>query len=176
MAQQNSEGNVSGGAPLEKDFSNGTLSQSTLHKFRCTNHTYRLPPRQQPRCRRCVEEDSNDGQLVHFSRAIREDLPLPSEQSCWRAPKDRWQPNAFVGPRLQTVWHLLTANSALIGFLLSLTPLSMDLMQFRGVPPTGAAGIGVYVAFGGILMILGAIGEVCHTMNWDIPATQLTLL
>ncbi|MDI1492706.1 MAG: hypothetical protein OHK93_004488 [Ramalina farinacea] len=41
---------------------------------------------------------------------------------------------------------------ALIGFLLSLTPLSCDLMGWRG------AG-GVYLGFGGLLMILGSIGE-----------------
>jgi len=48
---------------------------------------------------------------------------------------------------------------ALVGFLLSLTPLSMDLMQWRGVPPYGSPGLGTYVAFGGILMLLGSIGE-----------------
>jgi len=48
---------------------------------------------------------------------------------------------------------------ALTGFLLSLTPLSMDLMMWRGVPPSGAAGAGMYIAFGGILMLLGSIGE-----------------
>lgn len=53
----------------------------------------------------------------------------------------------------------LTVPSALTGFLLSLTPLSMDLMGWRGVPPTGAAGIGCYIGFGGLLMLLGAIGE-----------------
>jgi succinate-acetate transporter protein len=35
----------------------------------------------------------------------------------------------------------------------------MDIMMWRGVPPTGAAGLGTYIGFGGILMILGAIGE-----------------
>lgn len=35
----------------------------------------------------------------------------------------------------------------------------MDLMQFRGVVPNGYAGIGAYIGFGGILMILGGLGE-----------------
>ena len=35
----------------------------------------------------------------------------------------------------------------------------MDLMGFRGTPPQGWAGIGAYIAFGGILMLLGSIGE-----------------
>jgi hypothetical protein len=52
--------------------------------------------------------------------------------------------------------------SALIGFLLSLTPLSMDLMGWRGAGGNGAAGTGTYYFFGGLLMILGSLGEVCE--------------
>jgi len=48
---------------------------------------------------------------------------------------------------------------ALCGFLLSLTPLSCDLMGWRGAGGSGAASTGVYLAFGGILMILGGLGE-----------------
>ncbi|KAL9116794.1 MAG: hypothetical protein Q9187_006676 [Circinaria calcarea] len=48
---------------------------------------------------------------------------------------------------------------ALLGFLLSLTPLSFDLMGLRGAGGSGAAGIGVYFFMGGLLMLLGAIGE-----------------
>ncbi|KAF1998794.1 GPR1/FUN34/YaaH-class plasma membrane protein [Amniculicola lignicola CBS 123094] len=48
---------------------------------------------------------------------------------------------------------------ALIGFLISLTPLSMDLMGWRGAGGNGAAGIGTYFFFGGLLMVLGSIGE-----------------
>ncbi|KAF2443270.1 hypothetical protein P171DRAFT_58848 [Karstenula rhodostoma CBS 690.94] len=67
---------------------------------------------------------------------------------------------------------------ALIGFLISLTPLSMDLMGWRGAggngeslldgrddsshadyTSAGAAGTGTYYFFGGLLMILGSLGE-----------------
>ncbi|KAI9706949.1 MAG: hypothetical protein M1820_004535 [Bogoriella megaspora] len=48
---------------------------------------------------------------------------------------------------------------ALIGFLLSLTPLSCDLMGWRGAGGNGAAGTGTYFFFGGLLMTLGAVGE-----------------
>lgn len=50
---------------------------------------------------------------------------------------------------------------ALVGFLLSLSPLSCDLMGFRGAGPAGngSATIGAYFFFGGLLMILGALGE-----------------
>lgn len=49
---------------------------------------------------------------------------------------------------------------ALVGFLLSLTPLTCDLMDFRGAQPgNGSASIGAYLGFGGILMIVGGVGE-----------------
>ncbi|KAI5212267.1 GPR1/FUN34/YaaH-class plasma membrane protein-like protein [Aureobasidium subglaciale] len=48
---------------------------------------------------------------------------------------------------------------ALVGFLLSLTPLSCMLMGWRGASNTGASDIGAYFFFGGLLMILGSIGE-----------------
>ncbi|KAL8742651.1 MAG: hypothetical protein Q9184_008219 [Pyrenodesmia sp. 2 TL-2023] len=48
---------------------------------------------------------------------------------------------------------------ALVGFLLSLTPLSCDLMGWRGAGGNGAASIGVFFFFGALLMILGSIGE-----------------
>lgn len=48
---------------------------------------------------------------------------------------------------------------ALLGFLLSLSPLSADLMGWRGAGGTGAAGIGSYYFFGGLLMIIGGFLE-----------------
>ncbi|KAF1987491.1 GPR1/FUN34/YaaH-class plasma membrane protein [Aulographum hederae CBS 113979] len=48
---------------------------------------------------------------------------------------------------------------ALIGFLLVLQPLSCDLMGWRGAGGSGAAGIGTYFFFGGLLMVLGSLGE-----------------
>ncbi|KAI4128136.1 MAG: hypothetical protein LQ338_002873 [Usnochroma carphineum] len=48
---------------------------------------------------------------------------------------------------------------ALVGFLLSLTPLSCDLMGWRGAGGNGAASTGVFFFFGGMLMIIGSIGE-----------------
>ncbi|KAI8938430.1 hypothetical protein NX059_004323 [Plenodomus lindquistii] len=48
---------------------------------------------------------------------------------------------------------------ALIGFLLSLTPLSWTLMGWRGAGGSGAASIGWYYFAGGLLMVLGGIGE-----------------
>lgn len=55
---------------------------------------------------------------------------------------------------------LITMSRALAGFLLALTPLSCDLMGWRGAGGNGAASTGVYFFFGGLLMILGSLGEV----------------
>jgi len=48
---------------------------------------------------------------------------------------------------------------ALVGFLLSLTPLACDLMGWRGAGGSGAASTGAYYGFGAILMLLGGILE-----------------
>jgi len=48
---------------------------------------------------------------------------------------------------------------ALVGFLLSLTPLSWTLMGWRGAGGNGAASIGWYLFAGGMLMVLGGVGE-----------------
>ncbi len=61
---------------------------------------------------------------------------------------------------IDEIGRVLIHYSALVGFLLSLTPLSCEIMGWRGASATGASGIGVYLAFGGILMTLGSIGEV----------------
>ena len=70
----------------------------------------------------------------------------------------------FLSPQNKVSGQLRTtlANPtplALLGFLLSLSPLSWDLMGVRGAGGNGAASIGAYFFMGGLLMLLGAIGE-----------------
>ncbi|RFU26377.1 hypothetical protein B7463_g9972, partial [Scytalidium lignicola] len=48
---------------------------------------------------------------------------------------------------------------ALIGIIIALTPLSCDLMGWRGADSNGAAGVGSYFFFGGMLTMLGGILE-----------------
>ncbi|EXJ77981.1 hypothetical protein A1O3_09140 [Capronia epimyces CBS 606.96] len=48
---------------------------------------------------------------------------------------------------------------ALVGFLLSLTPLSNVLLGWRGAGGLGAAEVGIYYFFGGLLMVLGGLLE-----------------
>lgn len=68
---------------------------------------------------------------------------------------------------MSTLWHhnnirvLIFELRCLIGFLISLTPLACDLMGWRGAGNAdGSASIGAYFFFGGLLMNVGAVGEV----------------
>jgi hypothetical protein len=59
------------------------------------------------------------------------------------------------------LWRTKTNKlRALVGFLLSLTPLSWTLMGWRGAGGSGAASTGWFFFAGGMLMTLGGIGEV----------------
>ncbi|ETI28496.1 hypothetical protein G647_00945 [Cladophialophora carrionii CBS 160.54] len=48
---------------------------------------------------------------------------------------------------------------SVVGFLLALSPLSCDLMGWRGAGGNGAASIGAYFFIGGLLMLLGGFLE-----------------
>lgn len=48
---------------------------------------------------------------------------------------------------------------ALVGFLLAFTPLTCDLMGWRGAGGNGAASNGAYIFMGGLLMLVGGILE-----------------
>ncbi|KAH7133797.1 GPR1/FUN34/yaaH family-domain-containing protein [Dactylonectria macrodidyma] len=66
-------------------------------------------------------------------------------------------PNAVKGDLRKTFGN--PTPLALVGFLLSLMPLSCDLMGWRGAGLFGAATISVYFFMGGVLMLLSGIME-----------------
>jgi hypothetical protein len=48
---------------------------------------------------------------------------------------------------------------AVLGLVMALTPFSCDVMGWRGAGGDGAASTGSYYFMGGLLMIIGSIGE-----------------
>ena len=65
---------------------------------------------------------------------------------------------------------------ALAGFLLSLSPLSCILMGWRGAGGGGASDVGAYMFFGGVLMLLGGVGEVMRApcLALGLPVSRRT--
>lgn len=47
----------------------------------------------------------------------------------------------------------------MVGFLIALTPLSCELMGWRGATSSGAAGIATYFFFGGLLQFIAGLLE-----------------
>lgn len=61
--------------------------------------------------------------------------------------------------------------------MLALTPLTCDLMGWRGaLQANGSASIGAYFFFGGLTMMLGGVGEVIHKRNLSTRVTPINLL
>ncbi|KAG6990998.1 gpr1 fun34-class plasma membrane protein [Physcia stellaris] len=132
--------------PLEKDFSrhagaNGTGTGQGLNPYDVNNGGEHLGDNEHPdhALRRIRTAGS-----ISISPELFEKLYLSPE-------------NRVKGDLRKTFGN--PTPLALIGFLLSLTPLSCDLMGWRGAGGNGAASTGVFFFFGCMLMILGAVGE-----------------
>ncbi|TKA22069.1 hypothetical protein B0A50_08449 [Salinomyces thailandicus] len=130
--------------PMEKDWDTGELRSA--HRFNSTQplnpHTgYHL-------------DDTADHE--HALRRIRTagSLSISPElfEKMYLSPQNR------VAGELRKTFGNPTPL-ALAGFLLSLSPLSCILMGWRGSGNNGASNVGVYIGFGGVLMILGSVGE-----------------
>ncbi|KAG9231729.1 GPR1/FUN34/YaaH-class plasma membrane protein-like protein [Amylocarpus encephaloides] len=128
----------SNGEPLEKDFSH----QNGMNGYNNGANSYHM----------------NDMNMGHGDalRQIRTagSISISPElfEKIYLSPQ-----NAVKGDLRQTFGN--PTPVALIGFLLCLSPLSCDLMGWRGSGGNGAAGIGSYYFFGGLLMIIGGFLE-----------------
>lgn len=131
-ATHNNTNLTAGDGPLEKDFSNGSSGH---------NGEYHL---------------DRDMDPAHALNRIRTtgSLSISPElfEKIYLSPQNR------VAGELRKTFGNPTPL-ALAGFLLSLTPLACTLMGWRGAGGNGAATIGTYFGFGGVLMILGSVGE-----------------
>ncbi|MCJ1458578.1 hypothetical protein MMC28_008951 [Mycoblastus sanguinarius] len=128
--------NTATDTPLEKDFSNGyghgNMNNNNLTMGR--------------------EDDSHGAALNRIRTAGSVSISPELFEKLYLSPENR------VSGDLRKTFGNPTPI-ALVGFLLSLTPLSCDLMGWRGAGGNGAAETGVYFFFGGLLMIIGSIGE-----------------
>ena len=135
-----------------------TTTNRTRRASRTEHGNWRGPP-----------QDSHGWQYLHLTGPLREALSPTTRRrraQVRRAEHCR-QPNTSVS-LLGAVKsaRLLMIHRGLVGFLLSLTPLSNDLMGWRGAnAQNGAASIGCYYFFGGVLMILAAILEVSSCID-----------
>ncbi|MCJ1255480.1 hypothetical protein MMC24_003296 [Lignoscripta atroalba] len=157
-------------ADREKDFSaghhNGTLNPNYPHNNNASDsahHNGTLNPNYPH------HNGSEDSNRLGVGGYLHDDIP--SDQALRRI---KTAGSISISPELFEKIYLSPQNKvsgdlrktfgnptpiALVGFLISLTPLSCDLMGWRGAGGNGAAGIGSYYWFGGLLMFTGGLLE-----------------
>ncbi|KAJ5168029.1 GPR1/FUN34/yaaH family-domain-containing protein [Penicillium canariense] len=105
-------------------------------------------------CTHCSVKGPNDGpeqgkeNITNESTPLSRNLPEKIYVSC--ASTTRRELKAILGN---------PTPLGVMGFILSLTPMACDLMEWRGAGGFGAATVGVAYFFGGLLMILAAVLE-----------------
>jgi succinate-acetate transporter protein len=90
--------------------------------------------------------------LAHIQRAASVSMSPELFEKFYLSPQNKVSGNlrkTFANP----------TPVAVLGLAMALTPFSCDIMGWRGAGGNGAAGIGSYYFMGGLLMILGSIGE-----------------
>jgi len=98
------------------------------------------------------EKMSTQEALAHIQRAASVSMSPELFEKFYLSPQNKVSGNlrkTFANP----------TPLAVIGLAMALTPFSCDIMGWRGAGGSGAAGIGSYYFMGGLLMIIGAIGE-----------------
>lgn len=103
-----------------------------------------------------------NAQNVHISAELFEKLFLSQRNGAY-APRPSYQSDEEdVKTPPKADWRKSLANPtpiALVGIVIALTPLSCDLIGLLGAGGSGAAGVGTYYFFGGLLLILAALLE-----------------
>jgi len=123
------------GMSLEKDFSNHGYSNGN------NNNPYHLG-----------DDMDHDDALKRIRTAGSISISPELFEKIYLSPQ-----NAVKGDLRKTFGN--PTPVALVGFLLCLSPLSADLMGWRGAGGNGAAGTGTYYFFGGLLMTVGGFLE-----------------
>jgi len=111
--------------------------------------------------------DTTDGDLALRKIRTAGSISISPElfEKLYLSPKDSASAGNIIRKTIGTPTPI-----ALVGFLLSLTPLACDLMGWRGAgQANGSAGIASYYFFGGVLMIVGGFMELL--VGNTFPAT-----
>lgn len=116
--------------------------QASFHHGRRKSHSQ--PCRLRLRPFRCPQPIPLRGEHQHDAGAIREAVSGAAEQSQGTAERYVWKPDTDVRQNLTldndcSVTDYVILYSALVGFLMALTPLSCALMGWRGAGGDGAA-------------------------------------
>ncbi|KAJ9669731.1 hypothetical protein H2201_000116 [Coniosporium apollinis] len=134
--------NMTPGDPMEKDFSNQNVRQfSAADDVTLSGNPYHLG-----------DHLDSDTALKRIRTAGSISISPELFEKIYLSPQ-----NQVKGDLRKTFAN--PTPLALVGFLISLSPLSCDLMGLRGAGGNGAAGTATYFFFGGMLMILGGVGE-----------------
>jgi len=98
------------------------------------------------------EKMSKEEALAHINRTASVSMSPELFEKFYLSPQNR------VSGDLRKTFANPTPL-AVLGLVMALTPFSCDVMGWRGAGGNGAASTGSYYFMGGLLMILGAIGE-----------------
>ncbi|KAH8700207.1 gpr1-like plasma membrane protein [Talaromyces proteolyticus] len=107
-----------------------------------------------------ITRDESKGAGMHGLTSV-PSIALPPEifEKLYLSPQNKVKGElrrTFGNP---TPLQALTNHRGLVGFCIALTPLSCDLMGWRGSGGGGAADVGAYYWFGGLLQILACVLE-----------------
>ena len=111
--------------------------------------------------------DTTDGDLALKKIRTAGSISISPElfEKLYLSPRDSAAASSVIRKAIGTPTPI-----ALCGFLLSLTPLTCDLMGWRGAgQANGSAGIPAFYFFGGVLMVVGGVFELL--VGNTFPAT-----
>ncbi|KJK65728.1 Mitochondrial 18 KDa protein MTP18 [Aspergillus parasiticus SU-1] len=104
--------------------------------------------------------EDDDGYVDSLEPWPARHIPLADDYRFVMVKQAIFQGLASFGLPTFTIHRIVKySGSGVMGFILSLTPLACDLMEWRGAGGFGAATVGTAYFFGGLLMILAAVLE-----------------
>ncbi|KAK3356589.1 GPR1/FUN34/yaaH family-domain-containing protein [Lasiosphaeria hispida] len=121
------------------------------------------PAREQSQGLNDPMQQLRSAQTVNMSAELFEKLFLSQPPPSFSPRPAQWSDDDLdIKGAVKVDWRKSVGNPtpiALVGIVVSLTPLSCDLMGLFGADSSGVAGVATYYFFGGLLLILAAMLE-----------------